>query len=165
MFSMNERLLFDELYDAVTAAIKKNDDLKGYIQHTLIPRMDGRRRKPQSLTRKEIVEKIFSDDVSKPGEAVEIVDAMVRSKGKMTPELALEVADVIYYALQPNCPSFVSDPEPLVLGLGIDMKTAFTFCVLKYETRLLYGDSPDYKKIEKEIMTRFFSKSTGNILG
>jgi hypothetical protein len=155
MFGMNERFSSTELYDAVTAVVKKADDRKKYIQETLIPRMDKRRGKLQPQTREEIVKKLFSVDVPKPGEAVEIIEEAVRAKRKLTPELALEIADVVYYTLQPNCPDFASNPEPFVSNLGVDMETAFILCVLKYETRLLQGDSANYKEIEKEVMARF----------
>lgn len=151
---MNERLPFVELYAAVTAAIK-HDDLKGYIQGTIIPKMDKRTGKLQPQAREEIVKKIFSVDPPKPGEAVEVIEAMGGSGGRMTTALALEIADVVYYTLQPKCPEFLNDPEPLVSSLGIDMKTAYAFCVLKYETRLLQGDSPDYREVEEKIMAEF----------
>ena len=156
MFSMNERLSSAELYDAVTAVVRKADDRKKYIQETLILKMDERRGRVQPQTREEIVKKLLSADVSKPGETVEIIEEAVRAKGRLTPELALEIADVIYCALQPNCPEWASDPEPLIIQeLGIEMKTAFALCIVKYETRLLQGDSSNYKEIEKEVMARF----------
>ncbi|HUS59944.1 MAG TPA: hypothetical protein VMX76_01010 [Nevskiaceae bacterium] len=152
---MNERLSSAELYDAATAVIKKVCDRKKYIQETLIPRMDERRGRLRPLAREEIVKKLFSVDVPKPGEAVEIIGETVRAKRKLTPELALEIADIIYYTLQPNCPDFISNPKPFISGLGVDMGTAFAFCALKYETRLLQGDFANHKEVEKEIMARF----------
>lgn len=152
---MNERLLSIELYDMIIAIVGKTNDRRGYIQETLIPKMDERRGRLRPQTREEIVKKLFSADMTKPGEAVEIIEEAVRAKRKLTPELALEIADVIYYALQPDCPDFESNPEPFITGLGIDMETAYALCIVKYEARLLHGSPSNFKEIEKKIMARF----------
>lgn len=155
---MNEKLSSSELYDAVITIIRKIDDRKRYIQEILIPKMDNHREGPRPQTRKEVVKKLLSADLSKPGEAVEIIEESVRAKRQLTPELALEIADVVYYTLQPNCPEWASDPRPFItqgLGLGVDMKTAYALCIVKYESHLLHGEPPNYKEIEKEIMVRF----------
>ena len=161
---MNERLLSTEFYDAVIAIVGKTDDRKGYIQETLIPKMDERRGRVRPQTREEIVKKLFSADMTKPGETVEIIEEAVRAKRKLTPELALEVADVIYYMLQPNCPDFANNPEPFITGLGIDMETAYTLCIVKYEARLLYGSLSNFKEIEKKMMARFLEKGKGLLI-
>jgi len=152
---MDERLSSAKLYDVVTAVVGGVDDREIYIQETLIPRMDKHRGRLQSQTREEIVRKLFSVDVYKPGEVVEIIEETVRAKWELTPELALEIADVVYYTLQPNCPDFVSNPSPLISTLGVDMETAFAFCMVKYETRLRHGSPSNYKEIEKKVMARF----------
>lgn len=165
---MNERLSSSEPYDIVIAVVRKVDDRKKYIQGRLIPKMDGGRGRLRPQTREGVVKKLFSADMSKPTEAVEIIEEAVRAKRRLTPELALEIADVIYYTLQPNCPDYASNPEPFISGLEIDMETAFTLCIVKYETRLLYGGLSNYKEIEKEVMARFLeslSKSETNPQG
>ena len=82
---MDERLSSAKLYDVVTAVVGGVDDREIYIQETLIPRMDKHRGRLQSQTREEIVRKLFSVDVYKPGEVVEIIEETVRAKWELTP--------------------------------------------------------------------------------
>ena len=160
---MNERLSSAKLYDVVTAIVGEVVDKKKYVQEVIIPRMDKHRGRFQPQTREEIVRKLFSASLSKPGEAAEIIEERVRAiieetvraKWKLTPELALEIADVIYCTLQPNCPDFVSNPKPFISALGVDTETALAVCIVKYETRLRHGSPANYRKIEEKIMARF----------
>lgn len=153
---MGERLGPSDLYDAIVVTLGNIVDRKRYIQEVLIKKMDGKKGRISPQEGEEVARKLFSVDVSKPGEAVEIIEESVRARGQLTSELALEIADVVYYALQPNCPEWVRDVRPFVTQfLGVDIETAYAFCILKYELRLLYGDLRDYKEVEKEVMARF----------
>jgi len=69
-----------ELYDVATTIVGKVDNRKKYIQETLIPRMDEHRRRFRPQTGDETLKKLLSADVSKPGEAVEIIEEAAELK-------------------------------------------------------------------------------------
>lgn len=147
----------DRIFGEVIALVDRTDDVKRYVRKELIPMMDERRGRPP-LSGDEIVKKLFSIDRSKPGEAVELIKARKASRFKLTPRVALEIADIIYYCFQPNCPEFLKDPEPLIRSCGVNMETAFAFCFVKYHTRLLCGDLKNHKEIEEAVIERFFRR-------
>lgn len=109
------------------------------------------------MGRREIIFKLFSTDRKKPGEAIELIDALTQPGGsgeEDTVRVALEIADIVYYTLQPNCPlvAGINDPWEALEGIGVKRCHALALCVAKYTTRLSCGDLLDYKKIEEEVM-------------
>jgi len=124
----------------------------------IIKKMDKKRGHEKNLTAEEVKEKIYSTNPNKPGEYFEFMEEYNISNGELTPDLALEMADIVYYTSQPNCPDNI---KPLVFSLeemiGINHQLAQRFCILKYESRLKESNySRNYKKHEKELMIDFF---------
>ncbi len=153
-----------EIYHSISDLLSRIDDKKAYVKESIIPRMEQRRGRSTSLTGNQVRKKLFSFS-PKPGEEHELAQTMVNNEFRLatgpTPDFALEVADLVYYQSQPNA----DDKGLAKLGffldgiLGISKEHAFSFCIVKYETRLVHGDNPDYKEMEKEVMTHHLANS------
>ncbi len=131
----------------ILSSINFTGDPNNIIQRDIIPTMDQRRGRRSPLTANEIISRLFSNNLIKPGEAVEFIDE-ARKSSLITPELAAEAADLWYYTHQPDCPSYARDPSPLLKTRGVDDNLATLFCVVKYTARLRFGNLPEYKEIE-----------------
>lgn len=144
-----------ETFDAILATARRVEDKKKYIKASIIRRMDNRRGRRGSMSQGEVLENLLSLDPNKPGEEYEFLAAMVRADESITPEMALELGDMMYNYCQENAPALPYYSFVIEGLLGIPMNWAFAFCIVKYETRLLFGDRPDYREIEEEVMTQF----------
>jgi hypothetical protein len=140
-------------------------NLEKYIQESIIPRMDQRRGRAAPLSRNEVVEKLLSikfwnSDFSsfKPGEMGEALLEIKKTCRELTTELAAEIADIVYYTSQTNCPDFLSDPTPFFEYLGVDYELARRLCILKYETRINYGDNEDHKETEYFVLEEYLRR-------
>ena len=132
-------------------------ELETYIRKWIIPDMNKRRGRTDDLNSGEVLAKIYSPDPGKPGEGYELFVEMQKLRGELTPAAALEIADGVYYRLQPNAGQNIGIGDFLrflEVNLGVDAPKAYGFCIVKYLTRLNYGDSPDYEEIEKKVMAR-----------
>jgi hypothetical protein len=70
--------------------------------------------------------------------------------------MALEFADLIYYMLQENYQINSSDDFFITLYLGdAGWDLGAKFCIVKYKTRLEFGDNPNYKAIEAHVMAEY----------
>jgi hypothetical protein len=119
--------------------------------------MSKRRGRNGDLSEEEVRQKIFSSVEEKPGEGWELFVEMQKLNGGLTPDVALEIADGVYYRMQPNAGKEIKINDFfyfLEANLGIDAKTAMGFSIVKYLTRLNYGDNSDYKKIEENVMAK-----------
>lgn len=160
---MNERLSTSRIYDVISVTLEAQVDRGAYVRNELIPRMAGRRDRTKAMSRDEIVTKIFSVRSDKKGEALEFFEELAyKSRWQLTPEFALEMADIIYYTLQPDAPEWLNDPTPLINSVGITLSMAYGFCIVKYETRLICGDVSNHKEIERGVMELFLKDN--NIL-
>jgi len=137
-----------------------NDAKENYITEVIIPAMDVRRRRLSSMSEEDVGRKLWSPPASdKPGEEHELTQAMRKSADTLvTVEEALEIADVVYYYLQPNAPEGANREKletfmAIILG---NMSLALDFTIVKYKTRLKCGDRGSYREIEEEIMQAFF---------
>ena len=144
--------VIDIAYQQVKATLESAVDRREHIRGSIIPRMDQRRGRRTSLGRLGILKRLFSVDPHKPGEIYEI---LFETKPGLTPSRASEVADIVYYVVQPECPEYLRDPSPFLSYYGIDIEQAYSFCILKYETRLSFGNEKDYKEIENGVLERF----------
>jgi hypothetical protein len=132
----------------------------------IINDMNLQRNRPRNMCAEEIHQKLLSTNPLKMGEYYEFMQEYQASEGRLTPDLALEVADIIYYTSQPNCSEedrlFASKVEDMV---GVDHKLAQKFCILKYSYRAYdQRDGDDYKKIEREKMVNFLNNINLGIL-
>jgi len=101
----------------------------------------------------------YSLDTHKPGEDAEWAEALRNSRDKFTPDLALETADLVYYFTLKNAPPRRSLNMTLGLILGDDWeRISEGFCVVKYASRLRFGDRPDFKDLERRIMWLHLSR-------
>ncbi len=128
--------------------------------------MNTKRNRFRDMNTDEVHNKLFSDDPQKPGEFLEFMQEFIASEERLTPDLALEIADIIYYTSQPNCSEedkmLASKIEKIV---GIDHGLAQQFCVLKYSYRAYdQKEGDDYKKIEREHMVNFLNNRYLGIL-
>ena len=132
-----------------------------HIVDMIIPAMDRRRGRQDHLDENNIAKKLWSPPNSeKPGEEHELARAMVEHPGSLLEiDEALEIADVVFYYLQPNAPENASR-EGLELFMFIilgEMSLAYDFCIIKYEARLRFGDMKNYREIEEQAMQEFFT--------
>ena len=146
----------------VLKSIDFQADPRTIIRDHIIPQMDARHSRAEPMPRIAVVRRVFSTG-EKPGEMIEFIDARLEAlqldKRRMTPHLASEIADILYYTLQPNCPDWLNNPTPLLDLDGVDSQTAAWFCVVKYQARIMFGDQPDYKEIEYAALTDFLTGS------
>ena len=137
-----------------------NEEAKrNHIIANIIPRMNQRRDRLGPLSEEAISNKLWSPPASeKAGEHHELVQAIHDSQDVLITEaMALEIADVIYYSLQPNAPKDTQENLDLSLFLILgDMGLPYDFCILKYEARLRFGDLTNHREIEEQIMQKFF---------
>jgi hypothetical protein len=150
-------------FDSLYLKLSNITDRKAYIQHSIITRMDARRGRTMPLSKEEVETKLTFLSPEKVGEEHEFVRELIKENSRegVSAELALEVSDLTYYALQPNASQSTLGEISLLLEgiLGIDMEYAYCFCILKYETRLSFGDRKGHAQIEKTIMERFLSSA------
>jgi hypothetical protein len=152
--TLEEKELF-----AATVGISELE-AKQYIQENIIPDMARRRNRTEPFTPEEVAEKLNRPRISgKQGEINELFeeDEVIRSQTHaplMFPGIALELADIAYYCLQPNYK--LSEADDVLVYLYADgWALPYMFCIVKYLTRLKSGDSPNYKEEETKIMTKF----------
>ena len=148
-----------------------------FIKQEIIPTQDSLRGRHirrtttrHPLPSKTIRKKVFGTDGDKPGEYKEFRDALEKSKGQLTPLVAVEIADLYYYMLQPR-----SRIELHNLGLlwvlinksdtppNDMLDLAYSFCIVKYLTRIELDlanhlDKNEKQQIELEVMTLFFEQ-------
>ena len=118
--------------------------------------MDIRSQRRQPLSFEEVELKLNSTNPKKPGEWHEWSEALRESHDKFTPQLASEVADLVYYANQPNYKNNPNQDFLLYLTLGDNYREiSNNFCVIKYNARLKYGDLPNHKEIENMLLLRY----------
>lgn len=136
-------------------------DPERYVLEEIIPRMDMRRGHLEPLTRGEITFRLLSTNPGKPGEQYELAGAMINTEkpGFVTPDFALEVADVYRLHRLPNSPPIENLDLFLYITLGENgMEMAARFCALKYLTRLKFGDLPDHKLTEELTMADYLKQ-------
>ena len=131
-----------------------------HIQKFIIPRMNERRGRQGNLSQEEIYAKLNNPASSeKPGEMVEFCHEMTRLDRDVfqrTVLKALELADIAYYSLQSEEEIKNSYAFMHIVSEGWGLPCLF--CILKYETRLKYGDRENYKEIEEYIMSKYLLK-------
>lgn len=165
--SLSLESFFADIKDVISKLPDSDEELLSYIQEEIILPMDKRRGRAIAMSEGEIVRKLMSTLTNKPGEVIETMEARIEAvrTGMIIPALALEYADIIYYSQQPNCPIYLQDPCPFIYSLGeISMRQAYLFCIIKYTTRLNYGDEDNYKEIEARVMREFLHEIMGRSL-
>ncbi len=147
-----------ELFVAVTGISEL--EAKHHIQENIIPDMARRRNRTEPFTHEEVVEKLNRLRSSgKQGEVNELIEEEEKASHLprvplIYPGIALELADIAYYCLQPNYRK--SEADDVYTYLYADgWHLPYMFCIVKYLTRLKNGDSPNYKEEETKIMTKF----------
>lgn len=145
--------------------IEFTNDFDNEVQKIII-KMNTKRGRNEFLSAENIKEKMCSINPNKLGELIEFEEQYSISGGELTSDLALEMADIIYYTSQPNCPKdlkhWSSDFEE---RLGISHSLAQQFCILKYRCRLEHPfNSKDYKKKEIRKMSEFLNNKKLNFL-
>lgn len=125
----------------------------------LITRMDTRRKRTQPMSVIDVVKKVYSIG-PKPGEMLEIFDELF-PVGRVRNAVAvmLEVADIVYYTYQPNCPLYLRDPSPFFEGIGVTRVASEWGCVVKYTTRMSQDTNSDPKSLETVVMGAFLDQS------
>jgi hypothetical protein len=140
------------------------EELQAIIQDEIIPRMQRRSGRDEYMSAQEIEEKLNRPPSSnKPGElheyALAITSNSTQGGDHMTSDIALEIADVMYYELQPNSPSYDKSYWEIFYG---DTILPSIFCIIKYRTRLKFGDRKDYKDIESSVMDVYLQTIKNN---
>lgn len=134
--------------------------LHDHIVGVIIPKMEARRKRTETLSEDQIHEKLYHDKFSqKPGEEFELQAEIRRDIDGVDGQLASEIADRIYYSSYPKC----SEKDLRVVLdwlfiLGISLSTAQEFCIVKYETRIKHGDEPNYKEIENDVLDKYIDR-------
>ena len=145
--------------------VEPTNDFNESIQH-IINEMNVQRNHGNGLDAENIRQKIFSIDLKKPGEYVEFMEAHSEADGRLTTDLALEMADIIYYTSQQNCPEEI---KPIATELeeliGVSHELAQQFCIKKYRCRLEQPiSSTDHKQKEYQMMSNFLNNKKLNFL-
>lgn len=135
-------------------------EAKQHIEENIIPDMARRRNRTELFTHEEVVEKLNRLRSSgKQGEVNELIEEEEKASHLprvplIYPGIALELADIAYYCLQPNYRKSEAD-DFLAYVYADGWHLPYMFCIVKYLTRLKNGDSPNYKEEETKIMTKF----------
>jgi len=155
-----EQLIFDlEALDCLSANEKKE-----YIQTYIIPKMDERRNREAPMSSEEVYEKLYRiPNSDKPGEWAELSNEITKYSNTGIEGIAnkaLEFADIAYYDLQMNSKENLDSIFMYLFMDGTDLPCLF--CIAKYSTRLEFGESSRYKKIEKYVMTKYLEYMRDN---
>lgn len=151
-----------EEFESFEKIDKLSDNEKIFlIQNKIIPLMNARRGKSKNLNGEEVHEKLYRPPSSgKPGEDFEFFYELSTDVDGINKEIASEIADEIYYGLQPD--AFDSDKfenetfKNVFYGLlGIPRGAMLAFCLIKYQIRLKHGDEPNYKEIENNKLQNY----------
>lgn len=127
--------------------------------------MDKRRNRNEPMSSDEIYSKINNiPNSEKPGEIHELFREMTRHPDIVSPfkkdvATALEIADVVYYTLQPNSKEDYDLFWSILLG---NPSLGYIFCIIKYNIRLKYGDKENYKEIETSVMKNYLEELNSN---
>lgn len=142
-----------ESYRDILALPDKIVDTTTYIQSRIVLGMAERRKRQVPMSLHDTESKLHSMDPKKRGEEHEWAQALCESRGMITPDVALETADLVYYYSQPSAPRRDNLNYLLFLILGADwQRISDGFCIVKYETRMRAGDRADHKAIEDRMM-------------
>lgn len=158
---MGERLSDHQDPLEILQGLESDEVKEKYIVEVIIPAMNERRRRLGFLSGEESKNKLWAPPTisGKQGEWFEYVESM-KSNELLGVDEALEIADIIYYILQPNMLKHDKDRLQFFLWIGLgDTSCALDFCIIKYLTRLQCGDEENYKQIESYAMEEFFIKS------
>jgi hypothetical protein len=133
------------------------EDKISVIQNKIIPLMNVRRgrKRDEYMNAAKIHEKLYRPaGTGKAGETIELLHESNRlDLPGIDKKYASELADLSYYGLQPNADEkdqleYLLDRELVNFFVGIPIESILSFCILKYSTRLKFGDEPNYKEIE-----------------
>lgn len=136
------------------------DEKKSVIKNVIIPLMDLRRGRGKKMVSDEVDRKLRSVDQVKPGELVEYFEALFESHNFNT-HIASELADITYYGLQDNASpnnefEYLTD-DFHINDHGLNLDSILSFCIIKYTTRLRFGDNEDYKEIEYKNLEEYIN--------
>lgn len=123
--------------------------LKRYVDRVIIPKMNAARGRTEPMPKHEVTNKLLSVDPQKPGEMVEYINTFYQEKAGFTRdpvEIALEMADIIYYTRQPNVPFYLQNAKNFIESQGLTYGDSLAFCCLKYSIRLKNRDHKDTKQ-------------------
>jgi len=157
---MGEKLSSQKIFEEIQKKLGVLEDREEYIRSSIIPRMDKRRGRENPLRQSSVLLRMQSTPSSgKQGEEYEMMEEMVMANDGVTPGFAAEIADEIYYCLQRNAPAETLSGLSFFLEgiLGIEMETAYAFCIFKYETRLVCGNLLVHKEVELTVLDSFLS--------
>ncbi len=134
------------------------EERSDYISKVILPAMAIRRARTRPITPEELHNKFYNPPSSdKPGEDFELAQACVENLGHIANvDTVLEIADIIFYALQDETGVLLQAWQPYLHLIGYDMNICMDFCIVKYSTRLKIPlGNPDYKDIETHVMEAF----------
>lgn len=131
------------LYHILLAHIANIANPRRYIQEELSPLMDAHRGRTGPMSFSAVIQKIFSTDPAKPGEAVEWIKA--RRQPGLEAVTTLEKIDMLYYLLQPSMSIYVGPLDQseeaeatawVERFTHLPARVAYGLCILKYLTRI-----------------------------
>lgn len=137
-----------------------NTDLDNKVEG-IVGKMNLRRAGTGYLSAKEVHKYVFSKNPEKPGKIFEFEEEFRESGGNLTVDLALEMADMIFYSSQINAPWNVKNKSnECEERLGISHELAQRFFIVKYENRTEQPlGSYNYKEAERVAMRDFFNSA------
>lgn len=139
-----------------------------YIQNALIPQMNYKNGRTENMSAEEVHEKLNRPAGSgKAGEKIELLWEMLKDGNAdgLDAKFAAELADITYYGLQPNAKESdkfeeIIENDLLNFFYGIPVDSILAFCIIKYSTRLKFGDKQNYKEIEFNVLEKYLSVHT-----
>ncbi len=151
--------------------LHSKEDKRQFITERIIPEQNRRIRGSRDANQSgEDVRRKLWNVRQKPGEIIEFISALINSRefhgGVLTEELAHEVADLIYYTLQPNSPyESYQDIRGLENGFeqpDISEEQALDICILKYLVRIAFtylgaSDKQKLKRFELKVLQEYLA--------
>ncbi|MDQ3099578.1 MAG: hypothetical protein M3Q44_07590 [bacterium] len=135
-----------------------------FIHDTLIPAMDRHRGRKKPAVQNDVIRKLYSVKKNKPGELVESMFEIIKSRSLLTTDKALDIAELIYYMEQPaGHPFLYGDPpynydhtlemnEIIEAAFSVSLDQARAFCIAKYITRIRFNNLPEDARKQMEYM-------------
>lgn len=130
--------------------------LESHIQKYIIPMMNTSRGRVSFLTEEEIMDAVYRPATEeKIGERAELlaeiaIEYFASRELHINCRIASEIADVVYYLVQPNAPKDKLEEfkNYLTCELNVTWTHALEFCIEKYRTRIAYINNPNQEEQE-----------------
>lgn len=159
----------EQFYQDIKLVLNTHPDRKDkakFIQKVIIPKQNVLMGRGQTyLSVLEIYQRVYSLE----GELAELTEAIWLSEFRLTPSVALEIADLVYFTQQPKSLIPFANSRLLYRVIGSIcpnpdqmLNSFYAFCIVKYLTRINVDNlgidltKEERKALEERVIKKFF---------